>query len=68
MIKNEPQEARDVGMAGLTPEEYGIWVRQERVMHLREQREMSARLAEAMAVCKAVDKLEAEEVGPDMAV
>ena len=55
-------------MAGLTPEEFGMWVRQERVMHLREQREMSARLAEAVAVWKAVDKLEAEEVGPDMAV
>ena len=68
MIKNEPQEARDVGMAGLTPEEMRMWVRQERVMHLRDQREMTARLAEAVAVVKAVDKLEAEEVGPDMAV
>ena len=52
---NEPQEARDVGMDGLTPEEFGMWVRQERVMHLREQRALSARLAEAVAVWKAME-------------
>ena len=48
-------------MAGLTPEERGMWVRQKRVMHLRDQREMTAKLAEA------VIKLEIEEVSPDIA-
>ena len=62
MIKHEPQEAKRVGMAGLTLEERKEWVRQESKIHQREQREMTAKLAEAVV------KLEIEEVSPDIAV
>ena len=60
--KNEPQEARRVGMASLTLRERWEWVRQERKRHQREQREMTAKLAEAVV------KLEIKEVSPDIAV
>ena len=49
-------------MASLTLRERWEWVRQERKRHQREQREMTAKLAEAVV------KLEIEEVSPDIAV
>ena len=59
--KNKPQKARRVGMANMTLRERWEWVRQERKRHLKEQREATAKLAEA------VIKLEIEEVSPDIA-